>query len=171
MGTISGDVFLGSLYGILPDFRGKGFSKRIYDAMDWICLELGLKFFKNEIHLLNLLSQKSAQSSSLVPTEIQANITFYPLLSNKSQELLLLDFILESESVFIQSVLYEVKTKFPQFHLKSIKAGYSKVISAPENVKFNINFPVQTESFLLAVCTIANRDLTGQPIFYFEFSS
>ena len=79
MGTIEEECFDGTFYGILPAYRGKGLSKKIYQFMDSICHENGLKFFQNDVHFLNLYSQRSAVSQQVVPKEIYFNIVLFSL--------------------------------------------------------------------------------------------
>ena len=84
MGRIEAETFYGTLYGILPEYRSLGFSKIIYQYMANLCSDLGLKYFKNDIHILNLRSQSSAVGQQVVPKEIYYNIVLYPLFSKDS---------------------------------------------------------------------------------------
>ena len=170
MGSNLGDSFHGSLYGILPEFRGKGLSKIIYSAMDEICKESGLQFFKNEIHLLNVPSQKSAKTSDLVPTEIQANIILYPLLSVNSKNRFSVSFTDSQETEIIQILLCKILNKYPEFCLTKMRWNHSSGDIPKGNFTCLIDFPVETVTDVLAVCKIQSSNNEVINCIYFEFT-
>lgn len=163
MGTIIGEAFHGSLYGILPEYRGRGFSKIIYSAMDWICKELGLKFFKNEIHIQNLPSLKSAESGGLIPKQMQANISMYPLLSKTSGQDFSFRWSGHQNTDLIQCALSEINTRFPQFHIRRINSGNSEYMKGEKAC--TIHFPLITNTSMIAIC-----NPEGNEFLYFEFT-
>lgn len=85
MGDAVGDTFYGTLYGILPEYRNLGLSKQIYEFMDHVCAELDLAWFKNDVSIFNIASQRSSVGRDLVPTEIYFNVILFPLLSGSGQ--------------------------------------------------------------------------------------
>jgi hypothetical protein len=81
MGEESEDGFYGTFYGIRPEHRNKAHSKVVYMMMLSVCRERGYRFFKNDIGIMNIPSQKSASSQRMVPTDIYFHFELYPFLS------------------------------------------------------------------------------------------
>lgn len=84
MGEESEDGLNGTFYGILPEHRSKAHSKVIYMMILSVCRDKGYRFFKNDIGVMNIPSQKSASSQRMVPTDIYFHFELYPFLSGKS---------------------------------------------------------------------------------------
>ena len=83
MGEESEDGLNGTFYGILPEHRSKAHSKVIYMMILSVCRDKGYRFFKNDIGVMNIPSQKSASSQRMVPTDIYFHFELYPFLSRK----------------------------------------------------------------------------------------
>ena len=83
MGEESEDGLNGTFYGILPEHRSKAHSKVIYMMILSVCRDKGYRFFKNDIGVMNIPSQKSASSQRMVPTDIYFHFELYPFLSGK----------------------------------------------------------------------------------------
>ena len=82
MGEEDSDGFNGTFYGILPEHRSRQHSKVVYMMMLSICRDRGYNFFKNDIGVMNIPSQKSAASQRMVPTDIYFHFELYPFLSD-----------------------------------------------------------------------------------------
>lgn len=91
MGEESEDGFYGAFYGILPEHRNREHSKVVYMMMLDICRKKGYRFFKNDIGVMNIPSQKSASSQRMVPTDIYFHFELYPMLSLKSDKIVVND--------------------------------------------------------------------------------
>ncbi|MFT6209726.1 MAG: hypothetical protein ACJAYA_000237 [Bacteroidia bacterium] len=98
MGEESEDGFNGTFYGILPEHRNQEHSKVVYMLMLDICRKRGYRFFKNDIGVMNIPSQKSAASQRMTPTNIYFHFELYPMLSVESQSLFNTDSLEEHET-------------------------------------------------------------------------
>ena len=107
MGLYKGDVFFGNLFGLIEEYRGKGFAKYFYGFMYDICKARGIKYFENEVNIFNFTSQKSAISQNFLPKDIYYNITLYPFCNTKSSNFKKLELLNFSSLLVYLSNTYE----------------------------------------------------------------
>lgn len=86
MGLLSDNLFEGTWYTVLPEFRGVGLGKVIYKVLNRICFENGWKGFGYEVQIQNVSSLKSTFSlGSWMPSEPLFHMCLTPLLSLAGQ--------------------------------------------------------------------------------------
>jgi len=112
MGEEYEDGFIGTFYGILPEYRNHNHSKVVYMLMLDICRKRGYRFFKNDIGIMNIPSQKSAVSQKMTPTNIYFHFELYPMLSLEAHTTFNTDTLVGHEILLergLRSVLREKK--------------------------------------------------------------
>lgn len=168
MGQTEGDGFLGTLYGIGPDHRNAGHSRVIYKMMLHICHQRGYEFFKNEIGLLNLPSQKSAQSQRMTPTDISFHFELYPFLSTKGVA------SISIEEVMTCSIQEAIQREFPNSILdKKLRKHYLSTIVERQSNRSDVVLVIDRADYSLIVCRHYNFQNGELPcaIEYLEYSS
>jgi len=84
MGEEVEDGFYGTFFGIHPDYRNMNHSKVAYQMMMYLFKQCGYRYFKNDIGIMNIPSQKTATGQLMVPTDIYFHFELYPFLSART---------------------------------------------------------------------------------------
>lgn len=80
------DGFLGTFFGIIPEYRNRNYSKVAYAIMYTVFRDLGYRFFENNIGILNIASQRSAAAYHMAPTDLYFHVELYPFLNRSAIE-------------------------------------------------------------------------------------
>lgn len=143
MGYVNGQNFEGIFYGILPKYRSLGLSKRIYEAMDWLCHKNNWNRFFNDVNIFNAVSQSSAMKSMLKSTGIYFNVIIYSLFSKSIEPACKLEFNNDIMSFnFAEAIFNWIKENWPGFDIvkfthRRMPAKYDVI----NNVSLILTFP------------------------------
>lgn len=80
MGTVQVDAFEGTLCGVPPEFRGRGYGNWINNIMKRVCWEQGLKYCYTDIQVQNPASQKGALQGGFEVQGLYFHVFIFPFL-------------------------------------------------------------------------------------------
>ncbi|MCB9231933.1 MAG: GNAT family N-acetyltransferase [Bacteroidia bacterium] len=88
LGNHEGEAFEGILYGILPEYRGKGYAREIMRFLQDYARGQGLKYFENDVVFQNFSSLRPILQTQARPVGTYLNLTLNPLLNWGKKEVI-----------------------------------------------------------------------------------
>ncbi|MBN4062029.1 MAG: hypothetical protein COA57_08225 [Flavobacteriales bacterium] len=139
MGYEREGFFEGILYGIIPEYAGKGHSKIIYQIMLHICAKNDWKYFVNDVGILNIPSQRSATGQGLVPQEIYFHFEIYSFLSKTEKEPI--EGTIKLEDTFESSIIDKITRELNLKNFRTVNHVKINEIEAGKPCYYYVSFP------------------------------